>query len=297
MSRRVPNFFLVGAPKCGTTAMATYLEQHPDVFMGPKEIHYFASSVVGHPLADTWDDYLELFQEATQRHRIIGDASVYYLYAAAGARIQKVAPDAKILVMVRNPAQMVVSLHQQLYVSHNEDEPDFEVAWRLQERRARGDGIPRDCFNPATLQYARVGRFGSQLEVLFESFTREQVEVVIHDDLIADPRAVYEKVLDFLGLESDGRTSFPRINERKRERSRWLGRLVKRSPFGVWRRIKRAAGIEARGLKRLVLRLNSSTVSPPPIGDRLRRELVETFEPEVEKIETLLGRNLAAWKR
>jgi hypothetical protein len=169
------------------------------------------------------------------------------------------------------------------------------TAWELQERRARGERIPSTCLNPATLQYAAVARFGEQLQRLYEAVPREQVHVVVYDDFRRDPGAAYEAVLSFLGVPSDGRESFERVNVRKKERSRVLGRMMKRSPFGVWRRFKRATGIEARWLKQALLRLNSSPVESSAVTGELRDRMREAFAEDVALLGRLLDRDLNHW--
>ena len=108
----IPNFFIVGAPKCGTTALCEYLKYHPNVFMStPKEPHYFAEDFERYRHVKTEDKYLALFGDCNDRHLMIGEASVFYLRSTrAVSLIRDFNPDAKIIVMLRNPVDMVYSL-------------------------------------------------------------------------------------------------------------------------------------------------------------------------------------------
>src|SRR5258706_10449866 len=107
-----PDFFIVGAPKCGTTAMNDYLGQHPDIYMAPKELHYFGADL---KIKDKISEsaYLQYFKNAGNK-KILGEASVWYLFSGTAAKeIKNFSPDAKILIMLRNPVEVVYSLHSQ----------------------------------------------------------------------------------------------------------------------------------------------------------------------------------------
>ncbi len=163
-----PNFFIVGAPKCGTTALYEYLRPHPNIFMPElKEPHFFAKDLGTYPRIKTLEDYTGLFAGSTPEHLRVGEASVYYLRSSVAiANIHGFNPDARIIAMFRNPVDMVYSLHSQLLYWSEEIEPDFETAWRLQERRSQGLQLPPHSRGSFLLQYAQVGRFGTQTDRL-----------------------------------------------------------------------------------------------------------------------------------
>jgi len=170
---RKPDFFIVGAPKCGTTSMYHYLRQHDQIFMpDEKEPHYFGEDLKKRPdkFIDNEDEYLNLFKDAKPDQKL-GEASTFYLYSKSASReIKEYNPDAKIIIMLRNPIDFLNSLHSQLLFSGNEDEPDFEIAMELEEIALRDEffierklfpnvdfysglvyrklGIPRDLFTP-----------------------------------------------------------------------------------------------------------------------------------------------------
>src|SRR5438093_1590857 len=107
---RLPTFFIVGAPRCGTTALYTYLRQHPDLFLPEnKEPHFFGSDLYHPGFVRNLDEYLSLFLEAGNKKRA-GEASVWYLYSRnAAAEIMAFCPSARIIAMLRNPVDMMYS--------------------------------------------------------------------------------------------------------------------------------------------------------------------------------------------
>jgi hypothetical protein len=296
-----PNFFIVGAPKCGTTALYEYLRPHPNIFMSKvKEPHFFATDLGSYPFIKTLEDYTELFTGSTSAHLSVGEASVYYLRSSTAIpNIREFNPDAKIIAMFRNPVDMVYSLHSQLLFWSEETEPDFETAWRLQERRRQGLDLPSTCREPQLVQYAEIGQFGTQTERLLSTFPRQQVKLILFDDFAVSPQQVYEDVIDFLGVPRDNRTEFPRINDNKRARLAWLKDFIRRPPPALrraYRRVKETVGAEPLGaIKNEILTLNTVREKRPPLAPALRAELVEAFRDEVALLSRILNRDLSHW--
>lgn len=301
-----PNLFLIGAPKCGTTSLCTYLGAHPSIFVcDPKEPGF--TSGAGRVDANgevvySLERYLALFADA-ERIPWRCDASTD-VFGNDGAidRIEAMCSGtARYIVMLRNPVDMVVSLFREECFSMNEDQRRFECAWRLQEARAAGRCIPARCISPDKLQYRRIAQLGTHLEQLLARIPRTRVCVVLLDDLRVAPRSAYLRVLTFLGLPDDDRVVFGTINAAKQHRLRWLAALLWRPPprlapvVNACRYTVRAVGL--RGLRSRMMqylsRPASREVSLPP---GLRRELVEEFAGEVTKLEWLLGRSLTEWR-
>lgn len=301
MARR-PDFFILGAPKCGTTALSEYLRHHERVFVSqPKEPHYFSSDFDYYyaPGQRSEQHYLGLFAEAGDQHLAVGEASVWYLYSAAAAReIMAFDPAARVIVMVRDPVELVPSLHSQLRYMLDEDEPDPEAAWRLQDARAAGERLPATVRVPGFLQYGEAARLGAQLRRVYEHVPREQVKVIVFDDLRADAGAVYREALAFLGVPDDGRSEFPRVNENKVHQSAALARLTQRPPstlVAVARGVKRVAGVERLGVLERVRRRNRQVTRREEISPAFARELRAHFRDDVEELGELIGRDLSAW--
>ena len=296
-----PNFFIVGAPKCGTTALYEYLRPHPHIFMPEiKEPHFFAKDLGSYPRIKTLEEYRELFAEATEIHQRVGEASVYYLRSTVAIpNIHGFNPEARILAMFRNPVDMVYSLHAQLLYVGEENEPDFETAWRMQERRRRGIDVPPRTRSPLLVQYEQVGQFGTQAQRLLSTFPRAQIKVILYDDFAASPEQVYDEVIEFLQIPHDGKMEFPRINESKRARLDWLQRFSQKPPPALraaFRNIKRAVGGEGMAeVKKRIVELNTVTERRSPLTPGFRAELVDTFREEVALLGRLLERDLSHW--
>ena len=193
----LPNFFIAGAPRCGTTALSEYLRRHPQVFMTiPKEPNYFAADLPGLRFADTPEQYADLFRKVGSHHLAIGEASVWYLYSKVALdRIRQEIPHARIIVSLRNPIDFVRSLHARLLYSHNEDRANLAEAWAMQDTRREGRELPRSVQTPELLQYREIAMFGRQISRLFDAFPREQVRVVLLEEWRDDPRGTYLSLL------------------------------------------------------------------------------------------------------
>jgi hypothetical protein len=301
VSRR-PDFFILGAPKCGTTALSEYLRRHPRVFVSqPKEPHYFCGDFDYYyaPGQRSEDHYLRLFADAGDEHLAVGEASVWYLYSADAARnIAAFDPEARAVVMVRNPVELVPSLHSQLLYMLDEDVEDPWEAWRLQEARRRGERLPPRVRVPAFLQYGEAARLGAQLRRVHESIPPERVKVIVFDDLRADTAAVYRQTLEFLGVPDDGRTDFPRVNENKVHRAGAVARLTQRPPaplVSVAKGVKRVAGVERLGVLDRVRRRNREVTTRREIDPGFAQELRDHFRDDVAELGDLIGRDLSAW--
>jgi len=328
-----PDFFVVGAPRCGTTSLCAWLAGHPAIcFSRPKEPHYF-TNLGGRAGGDLQRDYIDrCFAHRGPQHLRAGEGSVSTIYSPeAIERILQVAPRARFIAMLRDPLDMLRSYHLRLLYLLEEDEAELATAWRLQAARARGERMPRLCTEPRLLQYAETGSLGTWLEELLRRAGPEQCLAVVYDDLAADPAKVYERVLRFLDLEPDGRTYFRGKQRSRGYRSRLLQELLFKPPpalaklAGVrtsaetrpeaessragagkarrgvavrWLRERtRAAGPAVVRLRKRLVRWNSVDVRPRQLPPELREEMRTTFAPEIAKLEELLGRDLGHWGR
>ena len=298
-----PNFFIVGAPKCGTTALSEYLRAHSNVFVSwPKEPHYFAENLGSYRRTENYDDYIDLFRAANEKHIAVGEASVWYLYSSVAMRkIYEFNNQAKIIVMLRNPIDFVQSLHFQLLRDSSEDKIEFEIAWRLQSLRREGKEIPSTCLEKSYLQYSQMGRFGEQVERLFGVFPREQVKVILLEDFSRSTRKVYEEILAFLGVPSDGRLEFPRINTRRENKVKWLAKILNTKPFPFdWienkaKKLLKVIGIREYRFWHKIIDKNTRNVSTKSLTPAFRCELIEEFKEDIERLSKLLGRDLKNW--
>lgn len=224
-----PDFFLIGAPKSGTSSLAAYLADHPQIsFSQVKEPHYFATDLSTAPHRLSEQEYLALFPKKSDGC-LRGEGSTGYLFSEmAVPNILQRTPNAKFVVMLRNPVEAAYAYHGERLKNCNEDIIDFEAAWGLQEERKKGFSIPDTCFEPKLLQYRDIFLYGNLLERLFSWVPREQVHVILFEDFRDDVRATYRKLLQFLGLSDDGRNSFPVHHQSLRIRSTFLNRFIRR---------------------------------------------------------------------
>ncbi len=311
-----PDFFLIGAQRCGTTTLSWCLKRHPQIcFSKPKETHYFAQVAADLLETERWrDEYARFFLHYNaETDRRVGEGSPTYLFASqALERILRINPDAKFIAVVRNPVEMIRSLHLRLLFILEEDEPDLAKAWDLQEARARGAQLPPRCSDPRLLRYRELGGLATQIERLYRIAGREQSLVLVLDDLIREPRKVYEQVLGFIGVDDDGRTEFPRQRQSQAYRSRTLQRLLYKPPKSVvdWIDRSRVERLPTQGdgtavrtkrdlrarIKRLHNRLRDwNTRGAVPLDSRTRAVLRDAFAPEVARLSVVLDRDLSHW--
>lgn len=294
-----PSFFIVGAPRCGTTSLSKALRDRPEVcFARPKEANFFLLPFDGSPEEER-ARYLSLFHRGlSPAHRALGDGSVMYLYRPETLeRALRFDPRARFIVNVRSPLDMLPSYHARMLYLLDENEPDFEAAWRLQERRRRGQAVPRSCREARLLDYGEVGSLGRHVERLFELVGRERCHVVVYDDLAGRTAQVLGDVLGFLGLPAEGHMGVARKRQNFGFRSRALqyfaagrlpgqARLPELSPA--------LAGAVGR-LRRRVKRFNTVPIERDPLSTGFRAELCAYFTDDVRRLSALLERDLTHW--
>ncbi|HZS33637.1 MAG TPA: sulfotransferase domain-containing protein [Methylomirabilota bacterium] len=294
---RHPDLFVVGAPKCGTTALYTYLRRHPEVFMSPlKEAHFFGTDlrfVDRPPLSER--EYLGYFAGA-RNERCVGEASVWYLYSTRAAlEIKRFSAAARIVVMLRNPVDLMYALHAERVVQGSEPIREFAAALRAEPRRRQGLDPPRRGLVDAGL-YRAVAHYPDQLMRYFETFGRERVHVIVFDDLVADAAAVYAATARFLGVTPRPVAGLRPENPSRRIRSAWLARAFHDPPRVV--RVLGRAALSRPARTRLLAalrRLNSRVAPRPPMPEALRRELQAEFRPDIVRLGRMLDRDLAHW--
>ncbi len=300
-ARRAPDFFIVGHPKCGTSALFQMLAAHPRLHMPRKEPHFFVPELGTKRAEGTLEEYLELFAGAG-RDQLIGEATTSYLWSTgAAARIARVQPDARIVAILREPASFLRSLHLQFLRSDVEDVSDLRRAIELDEERRAGRSIPRESTRPQLLVYGDHVRYVEQLRRYHAVFPREQVLVLIYEDFRADNEGTLERVLGFLGVD-DG-TPLPTVeaNHAAGVRAPRLAELVRTLYMG------RAGGAHAlkstvkaltsrRMRRRVMRRLRSAQRDAPPAPDeQLMRDLRARFKDEVVALSDYLGRDLVSF--
>jgi len=175
--------FIVGAPRCGTTTLAGFLQQHPDVcFSAVKEPHYFSlhdlNGLNDKALRErVEEEYLARFFADCGSDQMKAEGSVTYLYAPEKMEpVLRLWPDARFVIALRDPLSMLPSLHARLLVTGDEDIADFTRAWSKVGERAQGHSIPRSAIDPRFLRYDQAGMLGSRVEQFFEAVGRERCQ-------------------------------------------------------------------------------------------------------------------------
>jgi hypothetical protein len=305
---RVPDFFIVGHPKCGTTALYEMLRRHPQIYMPDfKEPWFFAadmrprfqptrSGVVPETLAA----YGALFEAAHSDQRV-GEASSSYLRSHEAARaIGHLRPDARIIAILREPASFLRSLHHQLLADHIETSKDLQDAIAREPARREGRKVPRRSHLPQMLLYSEHVRYAEQLRRYYDVFPAEQVLVLIYDDFRADNHATLRRAQRFLGVSDEAAFDvFDANTSNKRMRSQQLDDLLGAVSLGsgpASRAVKGAVKLLTTSkLRRRAMQATRRNVvygKPQPPDEQLMLELRRRFKGEVLELSEYLGRDL-----
>ena len=295
---RVPDFFIVGHHKSGTTALYQMLRGHPQIYMPAlKEPRFFAPdlrALLGSngSLPETWEDYLALFAAARPEQRA-GEASPSYLRSqVAAGLIAQARPDARIVAILREPASFVRSLHLHLLKEGVETEPDLARAFAAESIVRGGRRV---------LRYSDHVRYTEQLRRYHAEFAPEQVLVLIYDDFRADNAATVRGVLRFLDVDESAELGAVEANAAVRVRSPRLRRAA-RPLHGGEGTLARALSATARlatpggrGRARLrALRHRLTYGAPAAADERVMADLRRRFRGEVEALSEYLGRDLVS---
>ncbi len=298
-SIRKPDFFIVGAPRCGTTAMYEYLKQHPEVYMPEhtKEPGFFAKDLYSHYYIRDEKRYLELFSNVTTQKRV-GEASAIYLFSKVAAEeIKKFNPDARIIIMLRNPVDMMYSLHSQLVFAGHEDIEDFEEALRAEGDRKKGLRVPESRWPVEFLFYREMARFSVQVERFMRHFDREKIHIIVFDDFKKDTAGVYKETLEFLEVDESFQPGFKIVNPNKRLRNKLLRKIFFPPPMSL-QKISRLLipSKEMRdSLYNSLRRLSIVYEQRKPMAPELRKRLLLEFKEEIERLGLLIDKDLSFW--
>jgi Sulfotransferase domain len=305
---RVPDFFIIGQPKSGTTALYEILRRHPQIFMPARKEPVFLASdlhsglwstVPGRPR--TLADYLALFTPARAEQRV-GEASTVYLWShAAAANIAQLAPRARVIAIMREPASFLRSLHLQLLQNHIETENDLGRAIALEPARRDGRLLPSNCSFPQALLYSERVRYLEQLRRYDTRVPKEQILVLAYDDFRSDNEATVRKILRFLDVADELPVERLDANPTVQVRSKRLEDLLRVAPVqnGMLPRAAKSAvkAVTSRRVRHGALRLARQRLlytEPPPVDHELMLSLRRRFKGEVVALSDYLGRDLVS---
>lgn len=300
-----PNFFIVGAPKCGTTALFEYLSSHPDVSVPiRKEFNYFCDDLTFNNTSGLYrysgdEEYLSYFSAGGHKKRI-GEASVWYLYSRNAAKnIQAFSPDSKIIIMIRNPVDMIYSLYYQFLENGDEDIGRFEEALSAEHDRKRGLRLPKTDRASSPIEglwYSEVARYTDQIGRYYSTFGKNNVEVIVYDDFRDETDQVYRRVLKFLDLDLVAVPSMEIVNPNRVVRSEWVRRFVKFAPYEL-RRIWRGALSPSirKSILHWVQEHNMKVQDRPQMSAETLASLRRLYREEMVQLSEVVGRNLMSW--
>lgn len=297
-----PNFFIVGVQKCGTTAIYTYLDAHPDIFMSPvKEPHFFGSDDTSMRLMQYRGDinqYLALFKDATTE-RAIGEASPSYLLSQVAAQeIYDFNPDSRIIIMLRSPIDLIYSMYHHARFMGDEPMGSFEGAILPELKKGWAAHTNR------TYSYLKIAVNSERIQRYLDVFPREQVKIILFDDFKSNLPSVYQDTLNFLGVDEQFVPEFTIVNASKQIRSERLQKFLEATHLTP-SHIRDASWFVAISKllpaslhMRLIdvgKRLYAQDARYPDIPIELRTQLITYFQPEVEALSHMLNRDLSHW--
>lgn len=283
-----PNFFIVGAPKCGTTALYRFLENHPQVFLSdPKEVNFFSKKELEEQSLYYQDfkpknenEYLNLFKNVDTQHKIIGEASVSYLfYPEVASRIHSFNPDSKIVILLRDP---VVRAWSHYLMDKRLGLVKKELMEIFQSEKER------DKLN--FQQYFLLGNYASQVEKYLELFGKKNVKIFFTEELKNKRDTIITELYRFLGIQDFELIEETKHNAFKEPKGFFLKKLY--SISFIRKNIKKL--IPQSILKRGVNFFFNST--PPSLNDQDKILLKKYYYDDVCKLEKLLTKDLTQWK-
>ncbi|MFN4254007.1 MAG: sulfotransferase family protein [Saprospiraceae bacterium] len=299
MSKK-PNLFIAGAPKCGTHALYYFLKSHPKVFMSDyKAPHHFDTDIlIAKDQFLSEQQYLDLFKNAKDTEIYRGESNGWnFVSAVAAKNIKAYAPDARILIMLRNPFDAIPSMYHYNRLWLVEDQPTLEAALRVEDDRAAGRNVPKFCNHPHRLLYSRMYRFSEQLPRYIDAFGADRVHVILHDDLKKDTLGVFNGAYDFLGLERIENPDFGVKNPTVVNRSQWVRELSLFPP--AWldglNHIVMPSKKGRRFVQKVITKLNSKPLTNKTLSAEAKEMLMPVVAPQVEFLNQFLGRDLSKW--
>jgi hypothetical protein len=295
----LPNFLLIGAEKSGSTSVYGHLRAHPEIFMSRvKEPLFFAfegrkvdfkgpgDESINRRVITDFGDYSALFA-GSEGHRAVGEASVSYLYYPESAeRAAKYVPDAKLIAILRCPADRAFSNYQHA-IREQRETLSFDRALRAEPDRVIANWSP-------FFHYRAKGWYYTQLKHWMQYFPSSQFLVLLYEDLSKDPAGVMREIYEFLGVDPE---FHPMLRVKKnvsgKPRSQWLHEFIKsNSSMHALARSVLPTALRAR-MKAEVIRVNLSRSSANPAT---RRQLMSSYAPDIAKLQDLIGRDLTVWR-
>jgi hypothetical protein len=297
-----PNFFIIGAPKCGTTSLSEYLRTHPDIyFSNPKEPHYFNKDMLNeHKNHFTEKKYLKKCFTDSTRYKAVGEGTAMYLFSKeAVPNILKFNPEAKFIIMIRNPIEMFFSFFSTLFIQLVENQKDPQRAWELQENRAKGKSIPLGRKHSELLQYGQICKLGEQIERLFENVPNKKNIIIIEfEEFKKNTKKCYEDVLVFLGLKTDNKNNFSIYNKGAQFKNIAIAKILHLMGQGLLgktsQKMKKMLKIKHWCFSVKIARWNSKNIEFKQ-NKKFEEKLISYFRDDIKKLSEIIGKDLSHW--
>lgn len=296
----LPNFLIIGAAKSGTTAIYTYIKQHPEIYMSPrKELRYFSN--ITPPSANVPKEYLhesvstleeyESFFDGVTTEKVYGESSPMYLYTPGTAeRIQAVLSDVKLFAILRNPVDRAYSAYTHGLREWKEPANTFEEALALEPERIRaGWGM--------LWHYTQSGFYYQQLSRFYNIFDHSQIKVVLHDDLVRDVDQVLRDIFTFLGVDPDFKPdTSARPNVSGFPKSEFKHKLMKHlfmnsNPIkSVSRKL-----FPEKFRRHVMVTMREKNLEKRQISIETKKKLQDLYREDVQMLSQLIDRDLSRW--
>jgi Sulfotransferase domain len=294
---RMPNLFIIGAAKAGTTALYNYLSQHPQVFLSRiKEPMFFSRDEY---YARGLDWYEDVYFEGAEDYPVRAEATPHYLYWSekVAPRIKEVYGEipVKFIVSFRDPVSRAYSWYWNM-VREGREDLGFDEALRVEELRLKQNRHELYQLGSMVYGYSAGSRYASLLQPYLELFPPENFFFVLQDDLKSRVNGTCKEIFGFLGIESSIQISTTNSNPAAMPRSRLLHKTLRRR-FLFKELIKPFMPIKLRRpLKKKMMQVNLKETPYVPVDPQLAHELRLSFRIEIEKLEKITGRDLSSWK-
>ncbi len=294
--KNIPDFLIIGAPKCGTTALAHFLNQHPNIFVSKhKEPRFFTAlpgsmekkiTGSGPRLSGNfdkgWDWYASLFEEATEK-QLKGEAStVYFANEDAASLIKEYCANTKIILMLRNPVNRIYSHYWQEH-KLGFDFPDFEAMVETNHLRLQ--------------YYKKISHYKIHIERYLAYFRKDQIHIIVHESFKADPEMHFNQVLQFLEVPQHTINVKERKNEMSAPKHRKMAMVLQKIRLLDYEKYMPTAlskKLKESGIK--LIRANQKQHKYPPLSVNLFHQLCKDYEDDIYYIEKILETELQMWR-
>ena len=295
----LPNFLIIGAARSGTSALAEFLRQHPEIFFcEPKEPHFFSFEnqvvnfkgtgddiMMNQRAITSLDKFTRLFEKAQAKAIGEGSVSSLYYHDRSIPSIQRHVPDARMILLLRNPIDRAYSSYLYMRARGHEKHESFLAALDDEASRIRENWHH-------IWHYTQMGFYSKQIQAFIDAFGRDKIKIYLHEDLKKSPEAMFRDLFGFLGVD----TSFSpktdiEINRSGEPKSKLLHSLIR----GVVKRPWMRSMVRAMVPRHLRMRVQSGNLARNEMSEEARVRLSNQFRDEIHDLSKVLQRDVTPW--